>query len=234
VTVHVATLLSVVIAYRRRIGELIGGMLRGGRDAWRYVGLLVIGSLPAGLAGVFLKDYFERTFHSLPALGWQFLVTAALLWSTKWAVRRSGGKAVGNSANREDHLPSDRPTALPSFAQALIIGIAQAVAIIPAISRSGATIAAGLWTGLSATVAAEFSFILSIIVIAASGVLEVPNLVSGSQPITPGLVTAFLAAGISGLAAISFLVALLRKGKFHYFAPYCVVVGLLCLFWFAF
>ena len=78
VAVHVATLLSVVIAYRRRIGELLRGLFGGGGDAWRYTGMLILASLPAGVAGVALRDYFERSFHSLPALGWQFLITAGL------------------------------------------------------------------------------------------------------------------------------------------------------------
>ena len=84
VIVHVATLLSVIFAYRVRIGSLARGMLRGGREAWRYVSMLVLASVPAALAGVLFRDYFERSFHSLGALSWQFLVTALLLWSTKW------------------------------------------------------------------------------------------------------------------------------------------------------
>ncbi|HLG05413.1 MAG TPA: undecaprenyl-diphosphate phosphatase, partial [Gemmatimonadales bacterium] len=78
-----------------------------------------------------------------------------------------------------------------------------------------------------------FSFLMSIIVIAGSGLLEARQLVSGAETISLGLVTAFFAAMISGVFAIRFLVLLLRHGKFHYFAPYCVVIGLLCLFWFA-
>ena len=74
---------------------------------------------------------------------------------------------------------------------------------------------------------------MSIIVIAGSGALEARHLVSGSQMVTPGLITAFAAALLSGLAAIYFLVGLLRRGKFHWFAPYCAALGLLCLLWFA-
>ena len=214
VAVHVGTLLSVVIAYRARISELIKEMLSGGREGWRYAGLLILASVPAAAAGILGRAYFERTFHSLPALGGQFLITAALLWSTRYA----GGRPTGT-----------RVTVL----QAVLIGVGQAVAIVPAISRSGATIAAGLWAGLSAPKAAEFSFLMSIIAIAGSGLLEARQLVSGAQTISLGLVTAFFAAMISGVFAIRFLVLLLRHGKFHYFAPYCVAIGLLCLFWFA-
>ena len=219
VTVHVATLLSVVIAYRVRIAGLLRGIFSGDRDGLRYAGLILLASVPAGLAGILLRDYFERTFHSLPALGWNFLITAGLLWSTRWARTRPA---------------SAGPGVIPSVGQALAIGTAQAVAILPAISRSGSTIAVGMWTGLPAVVAAEFSFLMSIVVIAGSGMLEARHLISGAQSVSPGLALAFLAAMISGIAAIFFLVALLRRGKFHYFAPYCAGLGLLCLAWFAF
>jgi len=217
VTVHVATLLSVIIAYRARIAGLFAGLV--GRDgvAWRYAGMLVLASIPAGVAGVFFKDYFERTFHSLPALGWNFLITAGLLWSTRWAPARPS--------------PSPGQPVVPSAFQALTIGIAQAFAILPAISRSGSTIAAGLWTGLPAVAAAEFSFLMSIIVIAGSGVLEARHLTATSA--TASLAAAFLAAMVAGLLAIYFLVAMLRRRRFHYFAPYCAALGLLCLLWFA-
>lgn len=213
VVVHVATLLSVVVAYRARIGVLLGGLFRGEREAWRYSLLLIIASVPAAVAGIALKDYFEQTFHSMTALGWQFLITAVLLWSTKLALPRATGKQV-------------------TLAQSLLIGIGQAVAIVPAISRSGATIAAGMWSGLEAEAAAEFSFLMSIIVIAGSALLEARNIPPGSGVFSLGLLTAFVASAVSGLFAIRFLVGLLRHRKFHLFAPYCAVLGVLCLVWF--
>jgi undecaprenyl-diphosphatase len=213
VAVHVATLLSVLVAYRQRIAELVRGLLSGGTESLRYLGLLLLASVPAGLAGVLLRDYFERSFHSLPALGWQFLFTAALLWSTRFALPRATGTRV-------------------TAVQAILIGVAQAAAIVPAISRSGATIAVALWCGLAAAPAAEFSFLMSIIVIAGSGLLEARHIVPGSDPFTLGLLTAFLAAMLSGIWAIRFLILLLRKQRFHLFAPYCAVLGLLCLVWF--
>ncbi len=213
VMVHVATLLSVFIAYRGRIGELIGGLIRGQRSAWTYAGLLILASIPAGVVGLALKDYFERTFHSPVDLGWQFLVTAVVLWSTRLA------------ADRARHAPL-------SPGRAALIGIGQAIAIIPAISRSGMTIATALWTGVSATAAAEFSFLMSIVVIAGSGLLEARHIPPGIDPLSPGMVWAFLAAMVSGVAAIKLLVALLRSSRFHLFAPYCATVGIFCLVWF--
>ncbi|HEV8613050.1 MAG TPA: undecaprenyl-diphosphate phosphatase [Gemmatimonadales bacterium] len=213
VAVHVATLLAVLVVYRDRIVALLGGLFAGGRDSWRYAGLLLLGSLPAAVAGVLLRDYFERSFHSLPALGWQFLITAALLWSTRWALPRATGVKV-------------------TATQALLIGVAQAIAIVPAISRSGATIAAALWCGLAAAPAAEFSFLMSLIVIAGSGLLEARHIPPGAHPFTLGLLAAFLAAMISGVFAIRWLIRLLRHQRFHLFAPYCAAVGVFCIIWF--
>jgi undecaprenyl-diphosphatase len=210
--VHVATLLSVLVAYRVRIMALIRGMLSGDRATWRYVGLLLVASIPAAVAGILLKDYFEASFHSMTALGWQFLITAGVLWSTKYAMPRAVGQTV-------------------SFMQSIWIGIGQAIAIVPAISRSGTTIAAALWSGLAAGPAAEFSFLMSIIVIAGSGLLEARHIPPGTQ-FSAGLVLAFLAAAISGIFAIRFLVRLLKSQKFHFFAPYCAVLGVICLVWF--
>lgn len=213
VVVHVATLVSVLVAYRTSIAGMIAGLIRRDRESWRYAGLLLLASVPAGLAGILLRDYFEQSFHSMPALGWQFLITAAILWSTRYALPRGQGTRV-------------------NALQAVLIGIAQALAIVPAISRSGATIAAGLWTGLAAAPAAEFSFLMSIVVIAGSGLLEARHIPPGTQPFTLPLLAAFVAAMVSGLLAIRWLVALLRHRKFHLFAPYCAVLGLLCLVWY--
>jgi undecaprenyl-diphosphatase len=213
IAVHVATLLSVFIAYRVRIAELLRGLFSGTREAWSYTGLLVLGSIPAALVGLLFRDWFEASFHSMTALGWQFLATAALLWSTPFATARATATRI-------------------TPVQALAIGAAQAFAILPAISRSGATIAVALWLGVAAVPAAEFSFLLSIIAIAGSGLLEARHLAVTPGLITPGLVWAFLAALVSGVVAIRFLIRLLERQRFHAFAPYCALLGVLCLIWF--
>ena len=213
ILVHLATLLSVFIAYRSRIGELLKGLIARQGAAWRYAGLILVASIPAGVAGILLKDYFEATFHSPTDLGWQFLATAAVLWSTKWAAEKVRGAPI-------------------TLGRSILIGIGQAVAIIPAISRSGTTIAAALWTGVTPTAAAEFSFLMSIVVIGGSGLLELRHLPPGLDLRSPGLWAAFVAALISGVVAIRFLVALLRSARFHLFAPYCAVLGIFCLVWF--
>jgi undecaprenyl-diphosphatase len=215
VVVHVATLLSVVIAYRSRIGELLRGLVAGQATAWRYAGLLAVASVPAAVAGLLFRDYFERAFDSPVDLSWQFLLTAAMLWSTKWAVERTRGAPI-------------------TIGRSVVIGLGQALAIIPAISRSGSTIVPALWMGVAPATAAEFSFLMSIVVIAGTGLLELRHVPPGVDPFAPGLVAAFIAALLSGIVAIRFLVALLRSSKFHLFAPYCALAGVFCLVWFGF
>jgi undecaprenyl-diphosphatase len=110
--------------------------------------------------------------------------------------------------------------------------VAQAVAILPAISRSGATIAAAVWAGIAPSKAAEFSFLLSILAIAGSGMLEARHIPPGADLLSPGLLTAFAAALLSGVWAIRFLVVLLRSQRFHAFAPYCLGIGIFTILWY--
>ncbi len=207
VVLHVATLLAVVIVYRKVLWRLAGGAVVGDRAAWRYIALLAIGTVPAALAGLFLQEWFERTFQSLLLVGLNFLVTGTVLWSTRGRVRHA-----------ERHLPSTKG--------AFGIGMAQALAILPGISRSGTTVAAALWLGVDPVRAAEFSFLLAVPVIAGAAVLQVPNLSGGlasggALPVAAG----FLAALVSGVAAIRLLIFLLRNKAFHRFAPYCWGIG---------
>ncbi len=213
VLLHVATLVSVVIVYRGRIVNVLSGMARGDRSSWSFAGLLALGSVPAAIVGFVFHDFFERYFHSYRLVGVSFLVTALVLWSTRWVRAR---------ATRESVRPLD----------ALVIGLAQAVAILPGISRSGSTISAALWGRVGPYAAAEFSFLLSVIAIAGSGVLELAGAGADLGTIGPGHVWAFLGALVSGILAIRFLVALLRRGVFHRFAPYCLAAGAFTLIWF--
>lgn len=213
VTLHVATLLAVVVVYRERLWELIVGVGSGKRDAWVYVGLLVLGSIPAGAVGFLFADFFERVFDSLPAVGVSFLITGTILWTTRWT-----GRGTGRAS----------PTAGGAFG----IGVGQALAIFPGISRSGTTVAAGLWLGVDPVKAAEFSFLLAIPAIAGAAALQAVKLGGEAAAVGAGpLALSFAASLISGVAAIRLLVALLRRQAFHRFAPYCWVLGAVTLVW---
>jgi len=214
VTLHVATVLAVVIVYKQKLWELMSGMLSGDRDAWTYVRLLILGSIPAGLVGVLFASWFERAFDSLLMVGLDFLVTALILWSTKWA---------DTSRLRE------RPTAPAAFA----IGCAQALAVMPGISRSGTTISAAVWLRVNPVRAAEYSFLLAVPAIAGAAALHIPDVASGAVRAvgTGPLIAGFLASLASGVLAIRLLVLLLSRRTFHRFAPYCFVLGTFTVVW---
>ncbi len=210
VALHVATLGSILVVYGRRFWQLVVGVLRRQPDALRYAGLLIIGMIPAGLVGIFLQHLIERAFQSLWAAGVGFLVTAACLWST----RHRGPEGASQ----------------PSPRGALIIGLAQAFAPLPGVSRSATTISSGLWVGLGAVPAADFSFLMAIPLIAGAGLVEARHASAdiaqvGAVPLLVGCIVAFL----SGVFAIRFLVAMLRRGRFYLFAPYCLAIGLFTL-----
>lgn len=213
VALHVATLAAVLLVYRSRIWDLLKGLTRNDGGARRYVALLVVATIPAGLAGVLLGDWFQQAFDSLAVVGVDFIVTGAVLWST----RRTAARAVVSE---------------PSWRGAGAIGFAQAIAILPGISRSGSTVAAALWAGVRPTRAAEFSFLMSIPVIAGAAVLELPKLGAGTSGVGTGpLAVSFVAALLAGIAAIKLLVWLLERGAFHRFAPYCWILGAATLAW---
>lgn len=215
VALHVATLLAVVLVYRRRLATLVADAARRDPEALRYVGLLALATLPAGLVGLTLRGPIERVFHSPALVGTTLLLTGTLLWTTRWAPCRPG---------------RERPT----WSAALLIGAAQAVAILPGISRSGATIAAALWAGLRPDRAAEFSFLLAIPAIAGAALLETPDLAAALQDIgTTTLAAGFAAALLTGTASILLLVWMLRRSAFPAFAYYLWAVGALALlhFW---
>jgi len=214
VALHVATLGSILVVYGRRFWQLVVDVLRRQPDALRYAGLLLIGMIPAGLVGLFLEDLIARAFDSLWAAGAGFLVTGLALLST----RSRGAAPEGVGATR------------PTPTGALIIGLAQALAPLPGVSRSGMTIASGLWVGLGAVAAADFSFLMAIPLIAGAGLVEARYASAdlalvGAVPLLVGCVVAFLA----GVFAIRFLVAMLRRGRFYVFAPYCFAIGLFTL-----
>jgi undecaprenyl-diphosphatase len=213
VVLHVATLLAVVVVYRGRLGQLLTEASRGSRDALRYVGLLAIGTLPVAIVGLLLKDWVESAFDSLLVVGLSFLATGSILWSTRWALSR-GTKVE------------------PTLGGAGTIGVAQALALLPGISRSGSTVSAAMWLGVDPVRAAEYSFLLSIPAIMGAAILQLPDLRTEVNTVGPGpMAVSFAAALIAGVTAIRMLVALLRRGAFHRFAPYCVVLGVLTLVW---
>ncbi len=214
VAVHVATLVSVLVFYRRRVLELAAGVLRGRPEEWSYVAKLALATLPAVAAVLALGDFFEAQFESPAVAGGCLLVTGGILWTT----RSTLGSAVRAS---------------PGWWAALAIGCAQVLALLPGISRSGTTVAAALALGVAPAAAAEFSFLMSVAAIAGAALRELPALSRVAPEQLPPLLVGAVVAAVSGVLAIWLFVRLLRTGGFHRFAFYAWGAGAAFLSWLA-
>lgn len=208
VALHVGTLLSVMVVYRHKLTELLVGTVRRDAVALRYVGLLILATLPVVVIGLLFRSSIEAAFDTPYVTGFMLLLTGVILYSTLWG--------------RREH-----PVDTPNGRHALTMGLAQCLALFPGVSRSGTTIAAGLWVGLRGERAAEFSFLMSIPAIAGAAILQVPEM--GEAVIDGPLIAGFVVALVSGVAAIKSLVWLVRRQAFHQFAWYVWPVGLFFL-----
>ncbi|MCD4700395.1 MAG: undecaprenyl-diphosphate phosphatase [Candidatus Aegiribacteria sp.] len=205
IVVHLGTLMAVLAVYMRDLSELVAGVFRKKRESLILAGLLIIGSIPAALAGFLLADSIERAFNSPVLVSVMLLVTGCVLFSTRFMKR----------GNR------DNPTITGSF----IVGISQAMALLPGISRSGFTISTGLFAGIRREKAARFSFMLSIPAIAGAAVLKLGD--AGSSGIDFSLmITGFMISAITGYLALRILLKFLRAGRFSVFAWYCWLLGM--------
>lgn len=218
VMVHVGTLLAVLFFFRRRLAEIFLSLLAIGRkektsedrEGLRLAWFLILGTIPAVIFGLLFKDYIEHAFGSARWTSVEFLITGLILIATIWA--RDRGRDLNNS-------------------NTLAIGVAQAIAIMPAISRSGSTIAAGMFAGISKEKAAEFSFLLSIPAIGGAAVLQLPEFlrVVPDRTVMGVYLLATLISALVGYLSISFLLSVIKRGKFFYFGLYCVLLGILGL-----
>jgi undecaprenyl-diphosphatase len=221
---HWGTLLAVLGYFWRDWLRVIGGFVRSlvRRGAWntapggrlsdadsRLAWWLIIGSIPAAVLGYLFKDFFESLFSSPGAVGGFLLVTALILALSEMFGRRL------------------RSLESVNLLDTFLIGLAQAIAIAPGISRSGATIAAGLGRGLKRDDAARFSFLLGTPAILGAGLLQLVHLVRAGNlgAELPLLAVGFVAAAVSGYLCIKFLLAYLRRGRLYVFAGYCAVIG---------
>lgn len=217
VFVHFGTLVAVLLYFRERLFAVSGSVIRSfssagklerDKDNLRLFWYLVLGTIPAGLIGLLFNDFIELAFASPRWASGMLLVTAAILLSTRWAMREDRKLNTGRT---------------------IIIGFAQALAIMPGISRSGSTISAGMALGMKKTEAAEFSFLLSIPAIAGATIMQIPQFVGDitNADLVINYFVGAMAAAIVGYISIAFLMKIVKKGKFFYFGLYCIVVGIL-------
>lgn len=213
VLVHVATVISTIIVFRRDVGTLLKEALRfEWNDSTRFISLLVLSAVPVGTLGLLFKDEVDVLFQgNLVLVGSMLLVTAGLLLLTRY---KSGGM---------------EPI---SGARAIIIGLAQTVAILPGISRSGATISTALLLGMNRERAARFSFLMAIVPILGAGLVEAKDLVENPDLIklSPlAMAVGFLTALVVGVFACRVMLQLVKKGNLHWFAIYCSALGVAAL-----
>ncbi len=212
--VHWGTLLAVVIYFRQDILLYIRAAWKSLRQRSldvphaRVAWAIAVGSIPAALAGLLLQDTFEALFHAPRKAAGFLLVTALLLVVSELIGRRS------------------RPLEDVGLVDGLLIGVGQALAITPGISRSGSTIATALTRGLRREAATRFSFLLGLPIIFGAGLVQIKDVVAGSTPEPTGvLMVGFFAAAISGYAAIHYLLQFVRHHSLYVFAVYCALVG---------
>ena len=221
VAVHAATVLATIVVFRKEIWKLLCGLFKFRyNDETDYILKIGLSMIPVLFVGLFLKDQVEALFSSLLVVGVALLVTALLLYlSDRLSLARK--QAVSDAPGARNGI---------SWLQALIIGIGQAFAVIPGLSRSGTTISTGLLCGVKRESVAQFSFLMVLIPILGEAFLDVVGgdmaaSAIGALPLAIG----FLAAFVSGLFACKVMIALVKKAKLKWFALYCAIVGLLVI-----
>lgn len=227
VVLHLGTLTAVFIFYRETLTALIKELrflpgalisparmkkLYAARPDFRFGILILVGSVPTGLVGLLMRDVFKTYFTSVMSVGAALIITGTLL-------RLVGGR--GQNGRETDRM---------TLRDALIIGLVQGLAIIPGFSRSGFTICAGLFIGMSRVAAARYSFILSIPAIVGAAVLEMGDGLS-SRFSGPDFLAGFVVAAVCGYLSLALLVRLLKRDNFAVFSWWCWGVGLFALSW---
>ncbi|MFN2525245.1 MAG: undecaprenyl-diphosphate phosphatase [Actinomycetota bacterium] len=218
VLLHAASLVALVAYFARDLRDVFVGSLQGDRSQRNLVTLLVVGTIPAGLAGLLLGDYFERSFEDAPAAAIQLIITAALLVGAELLLSYHSRR----TARAETAL---RGIANLTPVDAGVIGVAQAISILPGISRSGASIGAGLALSMRRDEAARFAFLLAIPALLGASLVSIPDIRETGLGIGAG-VAGFTASLVTSYAAIAGLIRFLRTRSLYPFAAYCVVAGL--------
>lgn len=222
--VHAATVLSTIVVFRKQIWSLLKGFFRFKyNDETDYVLKIAVSIIPVMIVGLFFKDQVEALFGSIKVVGFALLLTSALLFFSDLA-SRPDKEVVKTSAEARNGI---------TYWQAFVVGLGQALAVIPGLSRSGTTISTGLICGVRRDVMAQFSFLMVLIPILGESFLEVVGGEFAASSVgTLPLVLGFVSAFASGLFACKVMIALVKKAKLSWFAVYCLIAAA-CIFIFA-
>lgn len=216
VAVHTATVLSTIVVFRKEILDLLCGFFRFRyNEQTRYVLMICVSMIPVMIVGLFFKDYVESVFGSgLVIVGCMLLLTAVLLFLSDRMGRRAGDKS--------------HPL---GYKDAIIMGVAQAFAVLPGLSRSGSTISAGLLSGADRKQVAAFSFLMVLVPILGEAFLSVVSGDVAESASAVGvfpLACGFVAAFVSGLLACKFMISIVKKARLTWFSLYCVLAAAFC------
>ena len=238
--VHAATVLSTIVVFRKQIWDLLKGFFCGLRglkveknasgapvlvcnDQTDYLLKMVVSMILVFVVGVFFKDQVESLFGSIHVVGYALIATALLLFFSDYA-SRPGRKSIFPENNDRNGI---------SYWQAFAVGLGQAFAVIPGLSRSGTTISTGLICGVKREVMAQFSFLMVLVPILGETFLEIVGGEFGASSVGAlSLVLGFASAFLSGLFACKVMIALVKKAKLSWFALYCLIASA-CIFIFA-
>jgi len=214
VVVHGATVLSTIVVFFQEILQLLKkGFSLKVNESNTYLFKILVSMIPVFIAGIFFEEKIESLFSGdIRFVGFMLLITAALLYLTG-LIKKDGVKKI-------------------PVPDAFLIGIAQALAVLPGISRSGSTIATGVLLGNKRGEVAQFSFLMVLIPIIGANVLAIMGIDksgTGTVDVIP-LIAGFLAAFISGLVACKWMISIVKKGKLVYFALYCTLIGIIAIF----
>lgn len=224
---HAATVCSTIVILWPLFSNLCKSFFTFKRDNdFYYVCKILLSCIPVGIVGVFFKDFVESFFGGgLTVVGICLLITASLLAFAHWSGLRAKGMVSANAGRDITWL------------DAFVIGCAQAVAVLPGLSRSGTTIATGILLGDKRDKVAAFSFLMVIIPILGEALLDVKDIVTtpaaqGDNVVGAGaLIIGFLASFVVGCCACRWMISLVNRGKLIWFSLYCVIMGVVCLLW---
>lgn len=226
IVVHAATVIATIVVFRQEIWDLLKGLFQFRyNDETDYLLKIGVSMIPVFIVGVFFEDQIELLFGSLIVVGICLLVTSALLYVSDEVSKRRAEAGVEGQPDRNGI----------SYLSAFIIGLGQAIAVLPGLSRSGTTISAGLLCGVKREKVAQFSFLMVLIPILGEAFLKVVKIVlrPESQEVVDALsvgvlplILGFVAAFVSGLFACKVMIALVKKAQLRWFALYCAIVGL--------
>jgi len=206
IMLHVGSLFVVLFFFRKEILELIAGVFDGDKEKLLIVLMMVIATIPIAIVGYFFQDFIESIFKDLRTVGFALLFTALILFLSRYPYKKEGKLTLW---------------------KAFVIGVFQAVAILPGVSRSGSTISSGMMLGIRKEEVAKFSFLIFIPAILGALALHIGDITAFTDPLP--VIVGTLVSAIVGYFSLKLLMNIIKKDKFSWFSVYCLILGIVVL-----